>query len=256
MRPLIAKIKPASGFSSVVHISFNLLLPLMVFVLVRIDFVQLALIIILLSKWRMLAVRPRFWPANIRANAVDIMVSVSLLLFMAGAESQIWQLIWAVMYGLWLLVIKPASSPFMVSMQAMIGMLCGLMALSVGWDTAPLYGLVAVTGVICYISAHHFFDSFDEPYTRLLSYMWGYFGAALMWVLGHGLIFYPDRAGGLVSQPTVILLTLGYGLAVLYYCDHSNKLNNLIRNQTLFVMVAVSLIMIGSLIISLKDLVV
>jgi hypothetical protein len=255
MRPLIAKIKPASGFSRVVHVSFNVLLPLIVFVLVRIDFVQPALIIILLSKWRMLAVRPRFWPANIRANAVDIMVSVSLLLFMANTGSQAWQLVWAVAYGLWLIVIKPASTSFMISMQAMIGLLCGLMAVSAVWTNAPLYGLVVVVGLVCYISAHHFFDSFDEPYTRLLSYIWGYFGATLMWVLGHGLIFYPSK-DGLVSQPTVILLTLGYGLAVLYYCDHSNKLNNLIRNQTLFVMIAVCLIMIGSLLISLRDLVV
>lgn len=255
MRPLIAKIKPATGFSRVVHISFNLLLPLMVFILVRIEFVQPALIIILLSKWRMLAVRPRFWPANIRANAIDIMVSVSLLLFMASADSQIWQLAWAVAYGFWLIVIKPASSAFMISLQAMIGMLCGLMAVSAVWVSAPLYGLVAAVGLICYISAHHFFDSFDEPYTRLLSYMWGYFAAALMWVLGHGLIFYPSKEG-LISQPTIILLTLGYGMAVLYYCDHSNKLNNLIRNQTLFVMITICLIMVGSLLVSLRNLVV
>ena len=131
MRPLIAKIKPANGFSRVLQVSLNALLPLAVFILVRIDFVQLALIIILLSKWRMLAVRPRFWPANVRANAVDIMVSVSLLLFMANSGSQTWQLIWAVVYGIWLIAIKPASSSAMVSVQAMIGLLCGLMALSV-----------------------------------------------------------------------------------------------------------------------------
>lgn len=255
MRPLIAKIKPASGFSRVVHVGLNVLLPLVVFILVRIDFVQPALIVILLSKWRMLAVRPRFWLANVRANAVDIVVSVSLLLFMANAGGQIWQLAWVVAYGLWLIVIKPASSSFMISMQAMISLLCGLMAVSAVWIDAPLYGLVPVVGVICYISAHHFFDSFDEPYTRLLSYMWGYFGAALIWVLGHGLIFYPSK-DGLISQPTIILLTLGYGLAVLYYCDHSNKLNNLIRNQTLFVMIAVCIIMVGSLVVSLRNLVV
>lgn len=234
MRPLIAKIKPASGFSRVVHISFNLLLPLIVFVLVRIDFVQLALIIILLSKWRMLAVRPRFWPANIRANSVDIMVNVSLLLFMVHSESQVWQLIWVLAYGLWLVVIKPRSSSAMISVQAMIALLCGLMALSIGWDAAPLYALVFLTGLICYISAHHFFDSFDEPYTRLLSYLWAYFGAALTWVLGHWLLFY-----GIVSQPTLLLVSLGYGLAALYYLDHHDRLSTGVRRQIIFVLVAI-----------------
>lgn len=256
MRPLIAKIKPASGFSRIAHISLNALLPLIVFILVRIDFVQLALIIILLSKWRMLAVRPRFWPANVRANAVDIMVSVSLLLFMANSSSQTWQLVWAISYSVWLIVIKPASSQLMMSAQAMIGLLCGLMALSTGWVTAPLYGLVIATGVICYVAAHHFFDSYDEPYARLLSYMWGYFGAALMFVLGHGLIFYPNKATGFISQPTILLLTLGYGLAVLYYCDHANKLTKFVKMQTLFVMLAVVLIMTISLVVRLRNLIV
>lgn len=234
MRPLIAKIKPASGFSRIVHISFNLLLPLIVFVLVRIDFVQLALIIILLSKWRMLAVRPRFWPANIRANSVDIMVNISLLLFMVNSESQVLQLVWAAVYGFWLVVIKPASSSAMISVQAMIALLCGLMALSVGWGSAPLYALVMLTGLICYISAHHFFDSFDEPYTRLLSYLWGYFGASLMWVLGHWLLFYD-----IVSQPTLLIVSLGYGLAALYYLDHRDRLSTGVRRQIIFILVAI-----------------
>lgn len=240
MRPLIAKIKPASGFSRVVHVSFNVFLPLMVFILVRIDFVQLALIIILLSKWRMLAVRPRFWPANVRANAVDIMVSVSLLLFMANSGSQVWQLIWAVLYGVWLIVIKPASSVVMVSVQAMLGLLCGLMALSVSWEQVPLYWLVFLTGLICYIAAHHFFDSFDEPYTRLLSYLWGYFGAALAWVLGHWLLFY-----GIVSQLSLLLIALGYGLAALYYLDHRDRLSVNVRRQIVFIMFAIVCIVLA-----------
>ena len=240
MRPLIAKIKPANGFSRVLQVSLNALLPLAVFILVRIDFVQLALIIILLSKWRMLAVRVRFWPANIRTNAVDIMVSVSLLLFMVNSGSQIVQLLWAVAYGVWLIALKPASSTLMVSVQAFIGMVCGLMALSVGWDAAPLYGLVIATGLICYLAAHHFFDSFDEPYARLLSYLWGYLGAALMWVLGHWLLYY-----SIVSQPTLLLVSLGFGLSALYYLDHLDKLSTNIRRQIVFVMFAIVIIVVA-----------
>lgn len=240
MRPLIAKIKPASGFSRVVHIGFNVLLPLMVFILVRIDFVPLALTIILLSKWRMLAVRPRFWVANVRANSVDLMVGISILIFMTNSSEQILQVAWGVLYVLWLTILKPASSTLMISLQAMVAMLCGLMALSIGWESAPLYGLVFATGLICYISAHHFFDAFDEAHTRLLSYMWGYFGAALAWVLGHWLLFY-----GVVSQPTLLLLSLGYGFATLYYLDHHDRLSTGVRRQVLFIMVAIVAIVIS-----------
>jgi hypothetical protein len=215
MKPLISKIKPATGFSKVIYTILNIILPLFVFVLVRTDFVQLAVTIILLSKWRMFAVRPRFWLANIRANAIDIIVGLSLLLFMVKSDSQMLQIVWVVAYIIWLVIIKPASNSLWVSAQALIGLLCGLMALFIGWGSGPLYGLVLSTGLVCYLAARHFFDSFDEPYAKLLSYIWGYFAAALVWVLGHWLLYY-----GIVAQPVVLLLTIGYGLATLYYIDH------------------------------------
>lgn len=241
MRPLVAKIKPASGFSRILHVGLNVLLPIVVFVLVRISFVQLALIIILLSKWRMFAVRPRFWPANVRANAVDLMVSISILIFMTQVSitQPVVQLLWVALWGVWLVFIKPASSTFMVALQAGVGYLCGLMALSVGWDTAPLYGLVLATGVVCYISVHHFFDAFDESHTRLLAYLWGYFGASLVWVLGHWLLFY-----GAVSQPTLLLLSLGYGFATLYYLDHFDRLSTGVRRQVSFIMLAIVVVVV------------
>ncbi len=77
MRLLLRKIKPANGFSHFFHLGLLIILPAVIFVLVRLSFVQLALSIIVLSKWRMFAVRPRFWLANIRANAVDLIVGLS-----------------------------------------------------------------------------------------------------------------------------------------------------------------------------------
>jgi hypothetical protein len=239
MRPLIAKIKPASGFSRVAYLIINILLPLVIFALVRMSFIQLALAAILLSKWRMFAVRPRFWPAHIRANAVDIIVSISLLLFMVNSGSQLMQLFWMAAYIGWLVILKPASAPLMISVQALISLLFGLMALFVAWDDGPLYGLVLLTGLICYLSARHFFDSFDEPYAKLLSYIWGYFGVVLTWVLGHWLLYY-----GLIAQPVLLLLSIGYGLAALYYLDHHDRLTTGIRRQFVFIMIAIVLIVV------------
>lgn len=228
MRPLINKIKPASGFSRLAHVGLNILLAALVFVFVRTDFVQIALALILLSKWRMFVVRPRFWPANIRANAVDIIVSLSLLTFMVHTDSQLMQMIWAAGYAVWLLVIKPATSSLMVSTQAMLGLLFGLSAIFIEWGGSPLYWLVFSTALVCYLSARHFFDSFDEPYAKLLSYLWAYFAAALTWVLGHWLLFY-----GIIAQPTLLLVAVGYGLVALYYLDHNDKLSRLVRVEIL-----------------------
>ncbi len=238
MRPLIARIKPANGFSRIAHLGLNILLPLLVFVLVRITFVQIATAVILLSKWRMFAVRPRFWAANIRANAVDIIVGLSLLLFMAHGSGLAVQFVWAVLYGVWLVWIKPASETSMVSLQALIALVCGLVALFLAW-TGALYVLVITTGLICYLAARHFFDSFEEPYAKLLAYIWCYFGAGLVWVLGHWLLFY----GG-ISQPVLLLVTIGFGLASLYYLDHRGRLNKNLSRQLIFIMIAIVVIVI------------
>jgi hypothetical protein len=221
------------------HLVLQVVLPVLVFILVRLSFVQLALSIIVLSKWRMFAVRPRFWPANVRANAVDLMVGMSLVLFMSHSDSLALQLTWTVAYVFWLLVLKPGVGLTTVSAQAFIGQLLALMALYLVWDAGPLYGLTAMTGLICFLAARHFFDSFDEPYARLLSYVWGYFGAALAWLLGHWLLFYRGLA-----QPTLLLSTLGYGLAVLYYLDHTDRLSKGVRRQFIFIMIAIVLVVL------------
>jgi hypothetical protein len=246
MRPLLSKMAPAIGFSRLAHVGSNILLALLVFVLVRIDFVQIAFALILLSKWRMLVVRPRFWLANIRANAVDIMVSLSLLALMVQADGQFAQLAWAAGYAVWLLIIKPASGPLMVSIQAMMGLLFGLSAIFLEWGDSALYWVVLSSALVCYLAARHFFDSFDEPYAKLLSYLWAYFAGALTWALGHWLLFY-----GVIAQPTLLLVAVGYGLAVLYYLDHHDKLSNLVRMEIMVTTCAIMVAVVVSLTVNI-----
>ena len=248
MRPLIAKIKPANGFSRLAHVGLNVLLVLLLLALVRIDFFGLALGLILLSKWRMFAVRPRFWLIHIRTNAVDIIVGVSLLLFMAHAASAWIQVMWATLYLLWLLVIKPASNGMVVAVQAMAGLLLGLSALFIGWGDGALYWLVLISGLICYMAARHFLDVFDEPYARLLSYLWAYFAAAVTWVLCHWLLFY-----GFWAQPTLLLVAVGYGLAALYYLDHHDRLSKLVRVEIVVTTAAIILAVVVSLVINVMN---
>lgn len=242
MKPLVSKLQPVKGFSHLLHLGLVILLPILLFVVLRINYLglQLALAIVLLSKWRIFAMRPRFWPAILRANGVDIIVGISVVIFMQlSIDTPLLQIFWAVVYALWLLFVKPGTSITMVSAQAFLGQISGLMALYLVWANGPHYGLVGVSAAICYLAARHFFDSFDEPYSRMLSYLWAYFAAGLVWVLGHWLLFY-----GVVAQPVVVLTTLGYGLAVVYYFDHHNKLNKTLKRQLTTIMAAITLVLI------------
>jgi len=239
MRPLLHKLTPSRGIGHAFYLVYNALLPLLVFVLVWNSFVQLALSLILLSKWRMFAVRPRFWFVNVRSNAIDIIVGVSVLAFMTATGNQLLQLGWAIVWAGWLIAIKPRTDTLWVSLQALIGFIAGLMALFLTWDSAPLLVLVGSAGLLCYFAAHHFFYSFDEPYTRLLAYFWGYFGALLTWILGHWLLFY-----GPVAQPTLLLAALSVGLGTLYYLDHFDRLSLGLRRQVVFIMIAILLVVL------------
>src|SRR5579862_4281914 len=107
IRGLRARFKPTQGFSHLFYLALNGLLPILAYILVRIDFVAVALGLIFLSKWRMFAVRPRYWVANLISNGVDIMVAVSLVVFMASTTVVWWQLFWTLLYGLWLIWLKP-----------------------------------------------------------------------------------------------------------------------------------------------------
>ncbi len=239
MRPLITKLTPSRGFSHTFYFVYNASLPLLVFLLVRTSFVQLALSLILLSKWRMFAVRPRFWVANVRANAIDMVIGVSTLAFMVASGSELLQLLWAVLWAGWLIYVKPKADTLWVSLQALLGFVAGLMAIFLTWDHAPLFVLVGAVGLLCFFAAYHFFYSFDEPFTRLLAYFWGYFGAALTWILGHWLLFY-----GPVAQLTLLLVSIGFGLGTLYYLDHFDRLSLSIRRQVIFIMIAVLLVVL------------
>jgi len=127
-----------------------------------------------------------------------------------------------------------------------VAFVIGLQAVYVAWGGEPLYVLVLATGLVCFLAARHFFDSFDEPYARLLSYLWGYFGAALTWLLGHMLVVYP-RHTGYIAQPLLFLTVIGVGLAGAYYLDHFDRFGRYIKKQILLVSVGVLVILLVSL---------
>lgn len=229
-----SKLRPKRGFAHIVHIGLNVLLPVLVYILVRINFAPLAAALIIVSKWRMFSVRVRYWPAIFRANAVDIMVGVSVVVFMSSTNVALWQVVWAAAYGIWLVFIKPGASMWQVSVQAAVGQITALSALFLLSGEMSIYVLVVMAWAICYLSARHFFSSFDEPYALMYSHTWGYFAAAMTWVLAHWLLFY-----NVLSQPTLLLTVIGYGLASLYYLDQNDRLSSTWRRQFVLMMIAI-----------------
>lgn len=232
--------RPTTSLASVAHYTTLVLLPFVILLLVRADINLLALAIVLLAKWRMLAVRPRFWLTNIRANSIDIVVGLSTVVFLIHSPGLAWQLVWTLLYVAWLVAVKPSSKVRLVSIQALVGEIYGLIALDVAWAGAPLFAIALVAGLIGYLAARHFFDVFDEVYARPLAYLWGTFTAAITWLLGHLLFFY-----GPLSQPALLIIATSFGAATLYYLDHFDKSSKLARRQVaVLIIVVVAIILV------------
>ena len=80
-----------------------------------------ALALVVLSKWRIIAVRPRFWWANIQANLVDLTVGIGVVGLMYLPTSVFYfRVALAILYAIWLVVIKPMSKRWQVAMQSLI----------------------------------------------------------------------------------------------------------------------------------------
>ena len=240
MRLLRKQTKNAQGNrAAIVHVLLTAALPLAAYVLVRLGFGWAAIALIFLSKWRMFAVKARHWPANIRANAVDIFVGLSVVIFMLSTDVQALQLSWPSFSVYKPIASRPRVSALWVGAQALIAQALSFAALFYYWSDASVSVLVFAAWVIAYFCARHFFTAFDEAMSRSTAYSWAFFAASITWLSGHWLIFY-----GPIAQPALLLTVLGYGLASMYYLDHKDKLTRSMFRQFVSLMVTVVLFLI------------
>lgn len=178
----------------------------------------LALLLVLLSKWRVLAVRPRYWFAHLESNMVDMIVSAGtvILIYLAGQTADnnglVVQISLTVLYALWLLFLKPRTRVNDIAIQAAVAIIVGTMALmSVSYEWPSSLVVIAVW-LIGYSCARHVLVSHTETDMRLLSLLWGFVFAEMGWLAYHWTIAYPlFFAPQLrVPQVTLILASLSF----------------------------------------------
>lgn len=193
-------VRKRSFLSEILYAALNIALAIAILLVVRYTgSVFLAIGLMLLSKWRTLAVRPRYWLANIRANLVDVIVGISVvahLMVINGAtmlDSHKLILMTAItaLYIIWLLAIKPRSNRAFIAVQAGVSVLFGVSALfvvSAGW---PASVVVLLMWVIGYTSAYHVLNAYDkETHALFLSLVWGLVMAEFGWIAYHWVIAY------------------------------------------------------------------
>jgi hypothetical protein len=216
-------VRRRSFLSEVIYIGLNVAFAIAVLIVMKTTAsIWLAIALVLVSKWRVLAVRSRFWFANIQANLVDVIVGLSVVGYLNAVVTstsltsmQQWAflIIVTLAYIVWLVLIKPRSSRRFVVAQAAVALFAGtsiLFSISYDW---PVSLVVIVMWLIGYATARHVLTTYDEETHLLpLSLVWGVTLAEIGWVAYHWTVGYriPTTTTLFLPQIALIVLLVGF----------------------------------------------
>ncbi|MEO7904232.1 MAG: hypothetical protein ABIR91_00390 [Candidatus Saccharimonadales bacterium] len=217
--------KRRSSISEFVYIVLNIGFAVAILAIVLIESPLLAFALVLLGKWRILAVRPRYWFVNLQTNLVDLIVSISVVVLLSSAHGALaMQILLTLLYIGWLLVIKPKSKKLYIAIQAGTAVFLGvsaLMIVSASWFATPVVLLMWLIG---YSSARNVLSSHSEPYTAFYSLIWGFVFAEFGWLAYHWTFAYSLPGMGTVKlvQIAIIVTALSFLAERLYssYARH------------------------------------
>ncbi len=237
--------RPGFDLGDLLHIGVNLGFVGVIYAMVVYwGLAPLAVLLVVLSKWRVLAVQPRFWLPNIKANLVDVIVGVSTII-LANQTSVKWvSLVWIVLYVGWLLFLKPQSQDIWVGLQSFWAQLVGLLAIfMVGSLLAQPFLVCALAWLVSWASARHYFSNYEEPHYRSLGLVWGFLVTQLVWVSLHWIQYY-EIFSMKISLTVIIVSIISASLGGIYHAYKKDTLQRgvLIENG-LFGVVLIAVIL-------------
>jgi len=245
---LIKSVTRRNRLSDLGHIMLNLVYAGLVLVLLlSFDGPYLAYGLVLLSKWRVFAVRPRFWLANLQTNLVDTFFSLSMVtLIWQNTGNSTLQLLLTILFASWLILLKPSSKRFWVIMQAGVTQFVSLSALFALAYSLPDSLVVILGGAIGYVVARHIIHVYNEEHEDVVvSLAWALILAELTWLTYFWTVAYTPLK---ITQIGIISSLLGYMVLVVYnYLYHKEQGSIMRRDLTMpvaFALTGIALILI------------
>lgn len=179
--------------SSVLHVILNLALAVASTALTVISGSWLlGVMLVLLSKWRVVAVRPRYWWLNFKSSLVDLIVGISLvmLVYDAGTELNLAHIIITLIYAIWLIFIKPKSSSAMTEAQSLLAIFFGTYASILTLDKFDPIFIVIASFIIGYGASRHLLIQGEDHDFSITTFTFGLLMAEFSWIFYHWLIVY------------------------------------------------------------------
>lgn len=200
--------------STMIHVLLNLLLGFgVVIVTVLSHNPALGIILVLASKWRVFAVRARYFLLNLKSNLVDLIVGISvvLLAYYAGASFLVVHILLMIFYSVWLLFVKPLSSENATLVQSLFAVFFGISASTI--MSANLNSIVGVllAFLIGYAASRHVLSQSNDRDYALTSLVCGLVFSEIAWLCYSWSIVYVFEGTGIrIPQPAIILTIFAF----------------------------------------------
>lgn len=220
---------------------------LLLVLIISFDTPYLAFVVVLLSKWRVFAVRPRFWMANIQTNMLDTVMGLSVATALWQNAGNLWvQLAITVSFAAWLIWLKPSSKKFWIVMQGGITQFIALSALLMIGHMLPAFIVVALGGLIGYVVARHIINVYNSEHEDVvISVAWALVIAELSWLATYWTVAYTPLK---ITQIALVATLLGYMTLVVYNHLHQREQGSNVRRD-LVMPIVFSLIGVGLLLV-------
>ncbi|MBR3233961.1 hypothetical protein IKG12_03880 [Candidatus Saccharibacteria bacterium] len=203
--------KSRNIISSILHVILNILLGVGSIV---ITFITRSWIpgvsLVLISKWRIFAVRPRYWGINILSSLVDLIVGVSFVIiaYCSGTTWLVIHTVLAALYTLWLIILKPRSSELAAEIQSLVAVFLGSMATTMLFASSNSVLMSIICFFIGFAASRHLLVQSDDNEYGLLTYTCGLVTAEIAWLCNSWLIVYTFGSTGILVPQLSILLTI------------------------------------------------
>ncbi len=197
--------------SNLVHVFLNILLGVgAVLITVLSSSPVLGILLVLVSKWRVFAVRKRYLWLNIKANLVDIIVGISIVIlaFYAGGAFLVVDFLLMLIYCVWLLAIKPLSSEVANLVQSLFAVFLGISAAAIMSSNLNVVVLVLLAFLIGYAASRHILAQSDDKDYTLTTLVCGLVFAEVAWLCHSWSIIYTFGSTGVRIPQIAIILTI------------------------------------------------
>ncbi len=219
---LIKSVSRRSVVSEVVYIVLNIAYASTLLLLVNLfDPPYIAYVVVVLSKWRTIAVRMRFWLANLQTNLADMLVGLSIVTLLWLHSGSLWiQIGITLLFIVWLIAIKPRSKQKWIMVQAGTVQFLGLMALFSFSYALPLPLVVMIAWLVGYVSAQHLLGSYNDEVDRVfIAVIWGFCVAELAWIAYYWTIAYSPL---MIPQISIVATLLSFLVYMAYQSYQTN----------------------------------